>query len=401
MEVGAGRAAGVEAELQEQITANANAIELLTEGVDAEKVDGVKDLIDYVDKHGAEVTGMKEDIAANAKAIADHAALDHDFAAADTALENKLTAEIANKADKTVVEGIAADLDVAEGKIEVVEGKVEVLEGEMDAVEAAVATKAEQADLEAEIARATAAEGKALTDAKAYTDEEVAKDRARLDEIEEMLGEGEGSVADQIADAEQAAKDYADGLDEAMNERVLALEAIDHEHANKELLDTYTQTEADLADAVAKKHAHENAGVLAGISAEKVAAWDAAEANAKAHAETKVGELANGQVATNKANIEALQASLAEGGATANAIADAKKAGTDASAALEAYKTSNDAVVATKAAQADLTALAEAVATKAAQADLLTAVGRIEELEAVKHVEMTVADIDALFPVQA
>lgn len=36
-----------------------------------------------------------------------------------------------------------------------------------------------------------------------------------------------------------------------------------HEHANKALLDTYTQTEANLADAVAKKHSHANAAELA------------------------------------------------------------------------------------------------------------------------------------------
>lgn len=36
-----------------------------------------------------------------------------------------------------------------------------------------------------------------------------------------------------------------------------------HEHANKALLDTYTQTEANLADAVAKKHSHANATELA------------------------------------------------------------------------------------------------------------------------------------------
>lgn len=36
-----------------------------------------------------------------------------------------------------------------------------------------------------------------------------------------------------------------------------------HEHANKTLLDTYTQTEANLADAVAKKHSHANATELA------------------------------------------------------------------------------------------------------------------------------------------
>lgn len=36
-----------------------------------------------------------------------------------------------------------------------------------------------------------------------------------------------------------------------------------HEHANKALLDTYTQTETNLADAVAKKHSHANAAELA------------------------------------------------------------------------------------------------------------------------------------------
>lgn len=35
-----------------------------------------------------------------------------------------------------------------------------------------------------------------------------------------------------------------------------------HTHSNKELLDTYTQTENDLADAVAKKHSHSNKAIL-------------------------------------------------------------------------------------------------------------------------------------------
>lgn len=48
---------------------NADAITLLTDGVDQEKVDGVRDLIQYVEDHGTEVTGMKDDIAANAEAI--------------------------------------------------------------------------------------------------------------------------------------------------------------------------------------------------------------------------------------------------------------------------------------------------------------------------------------------
>lgn len=56
--------------LQEQITTNANAIERLTNGVSADEIDGVNELIQYVKDHGAEVTGMQEDIKANADAIA-------------------------------------------------------------------------------------------------------------------------------------------------------------------------------------------------------------------------------------------------------------------------------------------------------------------------------------------
>lgn len=64
-----------------------------------------------------------------------------------------------------------------------------------------------------------------------------------------------------------------------------------HEHKNLELLETYTQTEANLADAVAKKHEHANAGVLDGITADKVAAWDASEQNAKDYADELVKDL--------------------------------------------------------------------------------------------------------------
>ena len=99
-------------ELEGKITANANAIELLTNGVSAEEVDGVNDLIQYVKNHGATVKGLQDDIAANEKAIEDHEAL-----------------------------------------------AAETYETKEDA-------------------------GKKLTEAKGYTDTEVAKDRARLDTLE-------------------------------------------------------------------------------------------------------------------------------------------------------------------------------------------------------------------------
>lgn len=58
-------------ELQTNIDTVSSAVELLTNGVDAETVDGVNDLIAYVNEHGAEVTGMKADIKANADALAE------------------------------------------------------------------------------------------------------------------------------------------------------------------------------------------------------------------------------------------------------------------------------------------------------------------------------------------
>lgn len=72
----------------------------------------------------------------------------------------------------------------------------------------------------------------------------------------------------------------------ALAGRVTTLEGASHTHANKELLDTYTQTEANLADAVAKKHTHANATELDKIANGDKAKWDAAEQNAKDYADS-------------------------------------------------------------------------------------------------------------------
>lgn len=109
-------------ELQGNIDTVSAAVERLTNGVSAEEIDGVNDLIAYVNEHGTEVTGMKKDISDNAAAIAAEAeaaraaesalggridalaAIDHDaYIAADTALKNELNGEIAKKADASVV----------------------------------------------------------------------------------------------------------------------------------------------------------------------------------------------------------------------------------------------------------------------------------------------------------
>lgn len=109
-------------------------------------------------------------------------------------------------ADNAVVTAKIADANVTKAKLST---EVQASLGKADAA-------APQTALDAEIERATKAEAQALTDAKAYSDAELAKEvkragdaeaalSGRLDDVEALLGEGEGSVADQIA----AAKDEA------------------------------------------------------------------------------------------------------------------------------------------------------------------------------------------------
>lgn len=334
-------------------------------------------------------------------------------------------------ASDAVVTAKIADGNVTKAKLS------SAVQASLDRADAA-ATKAE---FDEEVTRAKAAEAQALTDAKAYTDEQVAseKERAegveadleeRLAGVEAQLGTGEGTVDAKIAAAkkeavdtasadatskanaaEAAAKSHADGLNTAMNTRVEALEAIDHEHDNKDVIDGITaekiaawdaaeQNAKDHADdldeamdvrvkAVEEKaHVHANADELNKIVDGDVAKWNAAQANAeataaadatakanqaladaKAHAEQKISEIDLSGIETNAGDIDKLEASLAEGGATANAIADAKKAGTDAADAVSALE-------------------------EGKVADLRT---DVDALKAVSYVEITADEIDAMF----
>lgn len=160
--------------------------------------------------------------------------------------------------------------------------------------------------------------------------------------------------------------------------------------------DLGTELAKKINDASAANHGHDNKGVIDGITAEKVAAWDAAEGNAKTHAtnlntamNTRVealeaidhshtfveselnlvqaGDVAKWNTAAGKAHehtfVEPELNKIADGdvakwnGVVAdhltstdktnleNAIKEAKKAGTDANTALEGYKVTNDARV--------------------------------------------------------
>lgn len=112
-------AAATKTALEEEIArakaaeeANAAAIVRLTEGVSQEEIDGVNDLINYVNEHGTEVTGMKEDIADNAKTIGDEVAR-------ATAKENELTGLI-----NTNIQNIQNNTDAIDA-LNITDGKVE------------------------------------------------------------------------------------------------------------------------------------------------------------------------------------------------------------------------------------------------------------------------------------
>lgn len=247
-------------------------------------------------------------------------------ATADTvvAYVDEKTAGIATEGAMTSlsnrVKAIEDDYLVEADKAELVEdiaaaqAAADAVQGEMDAFKAAAEVGDEAIDTLKEIQAYIESDGAAaeqmvadiaanasaievLQTADGEQDEKIAA-------LEAKFGGAEGSVEDMIADAKAEAiatagtnadtkdaeilaqaKKYADDEDAKIETRVDALEAVDHEHANKALLDTYTQTEADLADAVAKKHEHSNKSVLDGITEQLVAAWGAAEQNAKNYAD--------------------------------------------------------------------------------------------------------------------
>lgn len=103
----------------------------------------------------------------------------------------------------------------------------------------------------------------------------------------------------------------------------------------KGALDTYiAKTDPRLEALEQVDHEHTNMDVLNGITAEKVSAWEGAEQNAKDYANEQIKALSDGQVTTNKNDIAGIKNGTAVNNfaAAETAIADAKKAGTDAMA---------------------------------------------------------------------
>lgn len=193
-----------------------------------EAYDTLVEIQTYIDEHGEAAAEMVKNIATNASDI--------------DALEGRM--------------------DTAEGDIDNLEGRMTTAENEIDALQALFGSgEGSVSDMIADAVAAEKAEREAA-DATLTTGVNEAKAAAKTADDKAVQAQNEVDALELVVDTKAAAS-VVQALDaevDAIAERVVELEKIDHDHENKEVLD--------------------------GISALKVSAWDAAETNAKAYADS-------------------------------------------------------------------------------------------------------------------
>lgn len=270
----------------------------IAEGADDTTVPTTKATKDYIDQKVSDVV---------AGSIDGLGALASKDEVAETDLAAALAQKLNGKAEQTGLEAEIARATAAEGQnandIDALEGRMDTAEGQITTLVGADTGKSVRAIANEELAAQLIPEDaqdsldtlaeiaawiQSHPDDASAMNAAIAALQAILDGIGDTESGEKATVVAYVTDAIAALNigDYAKASAlTALAGRVTALEGATHTHANKALLDTYTQTETDLADAVAKKHEHTNKTVLDGITSGKVAAWDAAEQNAKDYAD--------------------------------------------------------------------------------------------------------------------
>lgn len=360
----------------------------------------------------------------------------------DTEIRGLISGLDANKADKTQV---ATDIENAvkaeeEARIEAVngvQGAVDALAGTVagnkTAIEGTVSTleqkvDANETDIEGKMTALTervaaneTAVGttlpKAISDEQARAEEAEEELSGRLEEVEAFFKLAEGEQLDTALDTLVEIQGYLEGEGEVADQMLLDIAA------NKKAIEDHVATNHDFAaaDATLKDeltveiNKKADATTVSDMDTAYKAADDAIKGRldvleaidheAYVAADTALKNELNGEIAKKadtttvdgiNGRVGTIETSLAEGGATANAIAEAKKTGTDAQAEVDAL----ELVVGTpdegKTVVGMIDALEEgAVATNASNITNLQ--GRVEELEAVQHEEITTDMIDAMF----
>lgn len=205
-------------------------------------------------------------------------------------IESDTTASAKLVASVTTAEGKITALETADGeqdaKIAALEAKFGEGEGSVadliaDAV-AAEATLRQQGD--------AAVEGKAATAQAAAEAAQSAADAAQ-GEVDALEGVVETLTQTVNSKAAQTDLEALAGKVTTAEGKITTLEGKAHTHDNKTVLDGITAAlVADWNDAVTKEHEHSNKDVLDGITSALVANWNAAEGNAKAYTDEKIGE---------------------------------------------------------------------------------------------------------------
>lgn len=205
-------------------------------------------------------------------------------------IESDTTASAQLVTRVTTAEGKITALETADGeqdaKIAALEAKFGEGEGSVadliaDAV-AAEATLRQQGD--------AAVEGKAATAQAAAEAAQSAADAAQ-GEVDALEGVVETLTQTVNSKAAQTDLEALAGKVTTAEGKITTLEGKAHTHDNKTVLDGITAAlVADWNDAVTKEHEHSNKDVLDGITSALVANWNAAEGNAKAYTDEKIGE---------------------------------------------------------------------------------------------------------------
>ncbi len=287
--------------------ANANAITAIKDGTTIDSFKDVEDALatkqavgDYATKAEAQGYADAKDTAiAAAKKAGDDAQADVDAleAKVGTVTEGKTVVEMIADAqtaatyDDTAIKASIKDnadaIDVIEADYLKATDKTE-LQGNINAVNTKVDTLIDtdtgksvrtiaNEELAAQLIPENAKESlDTLTEIATWIQnhpDDASAMNAAIEALQAKVDTGDQKVSEYVTAAINALNigDYAKAADlTALAGRVANLETDTHTHNNKALLDTYTQTEANLADAVAKRHDHTNKAVLDTITQEMI-----------------------------------------------------------------------------------------------------------------------------------
>lgn len=198
----------------------------------------------------------------------------NELASAKTELNTAIDKKVDQTAYNTKVKALDDEDDRLEGLIGGNTARISTLE-------TASATHATKSEL---------AEG--VQDAKGYADQKIADFTAayitddggtidKLQEIAAWIADDDAGAAKLASDVSNLQNNKADKTElNKVDVRVQALEAIDHDHANKNVLDSITATQVtNWDDANSQKHTHANKTELDKIADGDKAKWDAYATN--------------------------------------------------------------------------------------------------------------------------